>query len=595
MSTTNDVKKHNSMTSWATTYKNLMVSAGEKAPKLRVALLYLLCAAILQGVSFALIYPIFTSAYHKQLPDLWIYLALAITFMLIATILRWLGQNFDYNGDMLHTTHVLRTKLGKQLRIMPLLQLQDKRTGEINATLLGNVDENLMYSLTIISAMFDALIIPIAAGLTVLFIDFKMGLLILLIFPALVPFYRWRKPAFERGMKYLAEASSKTAADIMEYTQGLPVLRLARCEGAKAQTLQASFANLEKIQTVGHKKGSTPSLIITSCMELGLLLLTFIGIYLAANGQIDKSLAAASLVLVVRFTEPLANFISYVAIMSLIEVALARVNNMLQIKPLAHIEPLKTPTDFNIKFEQVSFSYPSNQNLAINNISFTIEKNNMTALIGASGCGKSTLTRMILRHFDPQQGKVTIGDVDIKQIATNELNNMIAVVFQDVYLFDDTILANIQMARPSASFEEVQNAAKMAQCFDFIESLPNGWNTKLGDNASKLSGGEKQRISIARAFLKDAPIIILDEPTAALDTLSEIAVQKAIDKLVQNKTVIVIAHRLSTISGADKIIVLDNGKLVEQGKHQELLANPNGRYFSLWQFQQQTKNWHIAN
>jgi len=593
MTNINNSTAVNAIIPWTTTYRNLIISAGEKAPKLRYALICLLFAAVFQGASFALIYPIFLSAFDSQITNLLLNLTIATSFMLIATTLRWIGQSFDYNGDMLHTTHALRTKLGKQLRSMPLLKLQNKRTGEINATLIGNVDENLMYSLTIISAIFDALIIPITAGLVVLFIDFRMGLLILLIFPLLVPFYRWRKPAFDRGMRYLAEASSKTSADIVEYTQGLPVLRNARSEGLKAKDLQASFANLERIQTIGHQKGSRPNLIITTCMELGLLLLAFIGIYLATSGQIHHSLAAASLVLVIRFTEPLANFISYAAIMSLIETALERVNNLLNINPLPQIIPTQIPNNFNIKFEQVTFTYPSAQNPAISDFELEIKQNSMTALVGASGSGKSTLIRMLLRHFDPQNGKITIGNVDIRQIATSELNNMIAVVFQDVYLFDDTILANIQMARPDASFAEVQKAAKIAQCLDFIENLPDGWNTKLGDNGAKLSGGERQRISIARAFLKDAPIIILDEPTAALDTLSEVAVQNAIDILVKNKTVIVIAHRLSTISGADKIAVLDNGKLVESGTHKELLGNLNGKYQFLWQCQQKTKNWHI--
>jgi len=217
----------------------------------------------------------------------------------------------------------------------------------------------------------------------------------------------------------------------------------------------------------------------------------------------------------------------------------------------------------------------------------------MTALVGPSGSGKSTLARLLLRHFDPQNGHVAIGGVDVRQIAPHQLNALVSIVFQDVYLFDDTVLANIQMARPDATQQEVEAAARMAQCSEFIARLPQGWNTRLGDMGARLSGGERQRISIARALLKNAPIIILDEPTAALDTQSERAVQAAIDTLVREKTVICIAHRLSTIAGADQILVLDGGQLVQSGTHAQLLQQ-EGRYRRMWQAQQQVKNWHVG-
>jgi len=567
----------NKTTKLRTTYKQLLNSAGEQAPKLRNALLYLFLAAAVQGLAFGAIYPLMLNVFMQSTQALnWL---IGVTLlMLIATVFRWLGQSFDYNGDMLKTTHVLRTKLGQQLRKMPLLDLQSKRSGEINSTVLGNVDENLMYSLTILGAIFNALITPLVASLVVIMVEPRIGLLMLLIFPALVPFYYWRRPALARGTRYLAEANAKTSADIVEYMQGLPVMRAACCEGAKAQTLQASFAHLQQVQKTGHQKSGKPNLIITSIMELGLLILSCIAIYLVTKGSLSLAIAGASTVVLVRFAEPLATFINYVAIMELIETALQRVENLLNIKPLAQIAPPEVPTKFEITFEDVSFVYPEGENKVLTNINLHIPANSMTALVGASGSGKSTLIRMILRHFDPQKGFVKIGGVDLRQIAPNELNNLVAVVFQDVYLFDDTILANIQMARPSASFSEVKNAAKMAQCLDFIERLPNGWQTRLGASGGKLSGGERQRISIVRAFLKDAPIIILDEPTAALDTISELAVQSAIDTLVQNKTVIVIAHRLSTISAADQIAVFDNGQIVELGNHFALLEQENGRY-----------------
>jgi len=588
------------ITSWRQTYRQLMHSAGERASQLRRAILCLLAATAVQGLALACLYPVLLAAFTRQ-DSLWSGLFAMTSLMLLATLLRWRGQGFDYDGDMLHTTHALRTKLGEQLRRMPLLALQDKRTGEINATLLGNVDENLMYTLTILGAIFAALVTPFVAALATLFFDWRLGTLMLLVFPVLVPLYRWRRPAWRHGMRLLDAAHHNTSAHIVEYMQGLPVLRAARCEGARAERLQASFAHLQRIQTIGQKKGTRPSLMITTVMEVGLLLIAAAGIWWAAQGTLHPALIAAALVIMVRFAEPLADFISYTAILELIEAALERVQALLAIQPLPQqtlpgADSGTALPAFDVRFEQVSFAYGEHHNggrQALQNISLHLPPRSMTALVGASGSGKTTLTRLLLRHFDPQSGRVQIGGVDLRCMAPEHLNSLIAVVFQEVYLFDDSVQANIHMARPDATQAEVENAARMAHCMEFIERLPHGWATQLGDAGARLSGGERQRLSIARALLKNAPIIILDEPTAALDSQSEQAVQAAIDTLVQQKTVLVIAHRLSTIVGADQIIVLDEGRIKQTGTHAQLLET-QGRYRAMWEAQQRVKHWHVG-
>ena len=207
-----------------------------------------------------------------------------------------------------------------------------------------------------------------------------------------------------------------------------------------------------------------------------------------------------------------------------------------------------------------------------------------------SGAGKTTVTKLLMRYADPQQGQISIGGVDIRRLTPEQLNSLISVVFQDVWLFDDTLLANIRIARPQATRQEVEEAARAAQCLEFISRLPQGWLTPMGEMGGQLSGGERQRISIARALLKNAPVVILDEPTAALDIESELAVQKAIDNLVHNRTVIIIAHRLSTIAGAGNILVMEEGQVVEQGTHAQLLSH-HGRYQALWQAQMAARVW----
>ncbi|MGL4583205.1 MAG: ABC transporter ATP-binding protein, partial [Flavobacterium sp.] len=244
------------------------------------------------------------------------------------------------------------------------------------------------------------------------------------------------------------------------------------------------------------------------------------------------------------------------------------------------------PTTYGIEFKEVDFYYEDAKDKTLSNINLSIAPKSIVALVGPSGSGKTTLARMIMRYADCQQGSISIGGVDITSLTQNDLLSMISVVFQEVYLFDDTIGNNIRMAQPTATQEEIIDAAKRAQCHDFIRQLPKGYDTPIGDMGNTLSGGERQRISIARALLKNAPIVILDEPTSSLDSLSELAVQRAIDELVKEKIVIIIAHRLSTVRGADKICVLEQGCIVEEGTH-ETLMHKQGKYCDLWEAEKQ--------
>lgn len=582
------------ITPWRETYRQLLRSAGTRARQLRLALIGLLTAAALQGLGFACLLPLFASLLPEpSWPAAIGWLAAMTALMGLATLVRWLAQGFEFGGHMVAASHELRTRLGEQLRRMPLERLQDKRTGEVNAMLLGNVDENLNYAMTVLNLILTATVTPLTAALATLLVDWRMGLILLLIFPLIIPLYRWQRPVFARGLRGLAEAHQRTNADILEYTQGLPVLRAARCEGERAEHLQASFAHLRDFQTRAQRRGSKPAVIIASVVELGLLVVVAAGVTWVIAGTLDVAVLAALLVMIARFAEPLSLFVTYTKVLELMETALERVEALLAVVPLPQQAPAAVPVSFDIQFRGVTFQYAQSDRPVLRDLDAELPARAMTALVGPSGSGKTTLTRLLMRHADPQQGTVRIGGVDVRAIPPETLNGLISVVFQDVYLFDDTVLANIRLARPEASDAEVEAAARAAQCLDFIERLPQGWQTRLGDIGGRLSGGERQRISIARALLKDAPIVVLDEPTAALDTESERSVQRAIDVLVRDKTVVVIAHRLSTIAGADRILVLEDGRLVQQGRHAELLA-AGGRYRAMWEAQQQAKDWHVG-
>lgn len=573
--------------SWPETYRRLMRSAGPQAGRLRASLALLLAAAVLQGVALASIAPLFIAVAHGapwRTSAAW--LTAFFLLALGATVLRWRAQGFDYRGHMAAASHDLRIRLGQQLRRMPLEALQRHRTGDVAAKLLGGVDEQMNYVLTVANLILGAVATPAVTALALLAWDWRIGVALLLVFPAIIPLYRWRRPSMDRGMTATGQANDALSAELLEYMQGIPVCLATGRAGIENERLRHRFEAVERVQRDAHRRGAKPDLMIASVIEIGLLGILAYGALWVAQGSLDAALLAAVLVLMVRFAEPMATFVTFTAVFALIEAALARVDALLSIAPLRQWPASDdAPRDASIRVDGVSFHYAGSKKPALRGIELDLPSRGLTALVGPSGSGKTTLTRLLMRHADPQQGAVMIGGVDLRRMRPAELNGLVSMVFQDVHLFDDTVLANIGMARPQASDAEIRQAARAAHCLDFIERLPQGWQTRLGEAGNRLSGGERQRLSIARAILKDAPIVILDEPTAALDTESELAVQAAIDVLVRQRSVIVIAHRLSTIVAADRILVFEDGRIMQSGKHADLLQ-VQGRYRAMWMAQE---------
>ncbi|AMG45035.1 ABC transporter ATP-binding protein [Achromobacter ruhlandii] len=572
---------------WRDTYRRLLRSAGSQAGRLRASLCLLLLAAVCQGLSLACIVPLFV---HVTRGDPWraalAWLAGFTLLAAVAIVLRWRAQGFDYRGHMARATHELRVLLGEQLRRMPLEALQAHRTGGIAAKLLGGVDEQMNYALTVINLILGAIVTPAAAAVALLAWDWRLGVALMLVFPAIVPLYRWRRPALDRGHDATGRANEALNAELLEYMQGLPVCLATGRAGAANERLRAGFEQLEQLQREHHRRGAKPSLMVAAIVESGMLAILGCGMLWVTQGSLAPAALGAVLVLVARFAEPLATFVNFTTVLALIEAALARIEELRAVATLPQWPSQGGPAGpADIRIENLEFRYAGGTVPALRGIDLDLPARGLTALVGPSGSGKTTLTRLLMRHADPQRGAIRIGGVDIRGLPPADLNRLISTVFQDVHLFDDSVIGNIGMARPEAGEAEVRAAARAAHCLDFIERLPQGWQTRLGEAGGKLSGGERQRLSIARAILKDAPIVILDEPTAALDTESELAVQAAIDTLVAERSVIVIAHRLSTIVAADRILVFEDGRITQRGTHAELLAQP-GRYRRMWQAQQ---------
>lgn len=578
---------------WHGTWRRLLDSVGPLAPRLQASLGALAVSGMLQGLAIASVLPVFHALLAMQNVSRALLWLLVMTVLAAAAALcRWWAQGFDYDGHMARASHLLRTRLGAHLRRMPMERLLDRRSGEIQASVLGSVDEHLSHVMTVADLILGATLPPLVVAVATLAYDWRLGLLLLGLLPAILMLHAWRKPAFARNMRTLAQAHQQVNAEIMDYVQGLPVIRAARCAGQQAQALQASLVRLEQVQVEAHRQGARPSLLIASIVELALFAATASGLLFVAQGTLEPAVVVAVMVMAARFAGPLSDVVSYTAMIALVQAGLERVEALLNEPPLPQALPTRVPASFDIAFAAVTFQHARAGRPALEDVSFQLPERSMTAIVGPSGAGKTTLARLLMRYADPQQGGISIGGVDLRQIPPGALNGLVSAVFQDVHLFDDTVEANIRFGTPGASDAQVEAAARAARCIDFVSALPQGWQTCLGDGGGRLSGGQRQRLSIARALLKDAPIVILDEPTAALDPDSEHEVQAAIDALVRQKTVIVIAHRLSTIVRADRILVIEDGRLTESGTHAHLMT-AGGRYHAMWVAQQSTKVWRM--
>ena len=485
-----------------------------------------------------------------------------------------------------------RIALGDRLRNVPMGFFHDNSVGDITATVTTDLNFLENYSMHILDKVTTGVLSMIVMAGCILAFDWRIGLIfvagILLSFPIYSHMQKKGKALSAKRQKIQSEAVAAT----LEYVQGISVVKsfnmcdknLSDIEDAYESNAAASYG----VERVFTPLNMTYSMVfrISACM-----IMLCAGI-LAVGG--DLSFANLAVILIASFTifNPIEVMGQMTTMIRTMDAALDRVEHIKKAKKIDE-NGRDLPLDsFDIAFEHVSFAY-ENGNPILKDVSFSIPQGSMTAIVGPSGGGKTTITRLIARFWDVQEGSITVGGHDVKEFTCDSLLKNMSMVFQNVYLFHDTIENNIKFGCPDATHEQVVEAAKKACCHDFISALPQGYDTVIGEGGSTLSGGEKQRISIARAMLKDAPIILLDEATASVDPENEVHLQQAISALVKNKTLIVIAHRLSTIRDADQILVVDNGKIVEKGVHAELIQQ-KGIYQKFWNIRQKARNWKLA-
>ena len=485
-----------------------------------------------------------------------------------------------------------RIALGDRLRNVPMGFFHDNSVGDITATVTTDLNFLENYSMHILDKVTTGVLSMIVMAGCILAFDWRIGLIfvagILLSFPIYSHMQKKGKALSAKRQKIQSEAVAAT----LEYVQGISVVKsfnmcdknLSDIEDAYESNAAASYG----VERVFTPLNMTYSMVfrISACM-----IMLCAGI-LAVGG--DLSFANLAVILIASFTifNPLEVMGQMTTMIRTMAAALDRVERIKKAKKIDEDGKDIVLDSFDIAFQHVSFAY-ENGNPILKDVSFSIPQGSMTAIVGPSGGGKTTITRLIARFWDVQEGSITIGGHDVKEFTCDSLLKNMSMVFQNVYLFHDTIENNIKFGCPDATHEQVVEAAKKACCHDFISALPQGYDTVIGEGGSTLSGGEKQRISIARAMLKDAPIILLDEATASVDPENEVHLQQAISALVKNKTLIVIAHRLSTIRDADQILVVDNGKIVEKGVHAELIQQ-KGIYQKFWNIRQKARNWKLA-
>lgn len=570
----------------------MLLAAGSYRAEFRRALWCAVIAAIAQALAYAALVPLL---YELSRPEIdtgaaWLWFGVFAACYAVEAVFHYGELRFEFGrwADMLAAT---RLELGEKLRTMPQSELERRSAGDLTM-LLGATVANATVSASTLALWFLRLVsVPAILGVIVLVIDWRLGLVLALSVPFAALFVRRIQRVSGAGLRETDEADAAAANRIVEYVQGLPVLRATGQVGASSRRLVETLERQNEAMSAMQNRLTWPGLLASSIVQLCLVAMVSVGAALVLDLDISAALLVAVVVAAVRFAEPLSNVASMSSLFEVTDSALERIGDVLSTDPLPVGDPEARITRHDLAFDDVHFAYADGPPV-LRGVSFALPARSLTALVGPSGSGKTTITRLLTRYADPERGTVRIGGLDLRDLDPVEIYRHISVVFQDVYLFDDTIRANIAMARPDAGQEEIESAARAANAHDFIARLPHGYDTRAGEIGNTLSGGERQRISIARAILKDAPIVLLDEPTAALDAENEVYVQQAIDALVAEKTVVVVAHRLSTVVAADRILVLEDGEIVEQGTHEELIA-ADGRYQSMWSAQTRARHWRV--
>jgi len=518
-----------------------------------------------------------------------------IVGLVIALGFIMLTYYIQYNATFFATyveSGVRRLSLAEKLRKIPLSFFGKKDLSDLTTVLMtdcATLEGGLSHWVPeFIGSLISTLLI--AAGLFIF--DWRMALASLWVLPVSFGIILASAGVMRSRQEKVTEVSIACSDGIQECLETLRDLKANNAEDGYLKGLDRKIKDVEKYTVIGELTNAVFHTCGRMVLKLGIATTVLAGGALLADGKITLLTFFAFMILVSRVYDPLiAALDNLSAVIMIRNIQCRRMDEILSHPEQEGAEKL-TNRGYDIAFDHVGFSYNSGETV-LKDVSFTAKQGQVTALVGPSGGGKTTVSRLASRFWDIQKGKITVGGMDISKIDPESLMSLYSIVFQDVTLFNNTVMENIRLGRKDATDEEVLEAARLANVDEFAEKLPDKWNTLIGENGCELSGGERQRISIARAFLKDAPIILLDEATASLDVENETLIQESLSRLIENKTVMIIAQRMRTVAGADKIVVLSEGTVAEQGSS-DMLLKKNGIYARMVKLQTQSQNWAMG-
>ncbi|MDO7977059.1 ABC transporter ATP-binding protein [Oceanotoga teriensis] len=571
---------------------NIKQLLGKQSKKLKMPIFLLVIDSVFYGIFIGVMYFVLldliqdTFSVEKIKEYTWI--------MIISFIIRTIISSIGYSGIQIQGARAIesmRIKMGEHLRNLPLGYFNKNSIGEISNIMTNDLQDFEKVITHNTSELIKISIISIYLLIITFFIDFSLGLIQLIIVLGSLPlmFYGGKRASkIGKGKKKIIAV---VISRMVEYLNGIKVFKSHNMVGEKFERLEKSFKDFRK-ESIRTEVAIVPYVLaFQTLIDLSFPLMLIISTTKFINGNINNIYYFTFVILNLALTYILRGFSAQYGEFRYLKLASEKLIKTYNEKEISYEYENHQFKNYDIEFENVCFSYEEDDPI-LKDVSFKAKEGTMTALIGPSGSGKTTITSLIARFWDIQSGKIKIGDMDISKLKPDNILQNVSMVFQEVYLLNDTIYNNIKIGNQKATKEKIVEAAKIANCHDFIESLENGYDTIVGEGGSTLSGGEKQRISIARAILKDAPIILLDEATASLDADNELEIRKSIDKLIKNKTVIVIAHRLNTIKDSDQIIVLNEGKIEEIGDHNILMEN-KARYYNMYTEMEKAKLWTI--
>ncbi len=531
---------------------------------------------ILEGVA-----PVYT---------VFVYIAYALFIFALLAVLYYFQYNFCYISAYEESAN-MRISLAETLRKLPLSFFGKKDLSDLTTTLMGDVTMMENAFSHFIPGFIGSIISTIIMGIFMFVFDWRLALALTWVIPISFILCIATKKLQDYFTVKTQAIQLSSLNKIQECLENVKDIKANNREDAHLKTMDTHFENHEKSSIKAEFILGTFVNLSQMILKVGIATTMIVGVTLLASGEVTLLTFLVFLMIASRIYDPLAGALVNLAGIFITLKSVVRMKEFESTKVQTGREDISL-NGYDIAFDNVEFSYDTSETV-LNGVSFTARQGEVTALVGPSGGGKSTAMKLAARFWDINSGKITLGSVDVKSIDPETLLKEISIVFQDVTLFNNTVMENIRIGRKGATDDEVIKASKNAQCHDFIMSMPDGYNTLIGENGSKLSGGERQRLSIARALLKDAPIVLLDEATSSLDIQNESAVQKAISRLTKNKTVIVIAHRMRTIAGADKIVLLKDGKVAAVGAHGELLEKSSD-YANMIKLQTESLKWVLS-